>query len=117
MRGWLKYLIIHPLVAFLLVAVLVLLGAVVLSATRIGTSLLAQTAQQLVPGLQVEGADGTLLEQLVLERFVWQNDLVKVEVQGAKVDATIRDLSLPPKIQVNQLTAKRLLIILPPSKD
>lgn len=116
MRRSVKYFIVHPLAALLAIILIVLLAVALLSTTRVGTSLLASSIQQMLPGLRLEGVEGTLLDQMKVQRVEWENPGVKIELEEARVEVSIKKFAVPSEIQVDQLSGKRLVITLPPSK-
>lgn len=115
MRRSVKYFVVHPLAALAVIIVIIALAAVLLSTTRVGTSLLASSVQQILPGLRLEGVDGALLDEMKVQRIEWENPAVKIEINEALVDVSIEKFSLPPQLKVKQLTGKQLVITIPPS--
>ncbi|MGB1010690.1 MAG: hypothetical protein ACPGVP_13305, partial [Thiolinea sp.] len=111
-----KYLVLHPLLALLLIVVLLVVAVVVLSATQTGSGLLAQIAGRALPALELEGVRGTLIDTLEVDSLVWEKDGIKVDVQQAVFKPTTKP-RLPLNINVEQLTASRVVVDLPPSED
>lgn len=116
MRRSVKYFIIHPLAALLAIILIVLLTAALLSTTQVGTSLLASSIQQILPGLRLKGVEGALFNQMKVQSIEWESPSVKFTLDEALVDVSIQKFSVPPQIQVDHLTGKRLVITIPPSE-
>ena len=70
MRRSVKYFVVHPLAALAVIILILLLAAVLLSTTRIGTSLLVSSIQEILPGLRLQGVDGALLDEMKVQRIV-----------------------------------------------
>ncbi len=111
-----KYLVFHPIIALLALVVLLLVAVLVLSATQTGSGILAQAAVRAVPALELSGVKGSLVDRLEVDSLVWMQDGIKVDAQQAVFKPVVA-LPLPTKITVQQLTAKRLVVDLPPSAD
>lgn len=115
MRRSVKYFIIHPLAALLVILLIILLAVALLSTTRVGTSLLASSIQQVLPGLKLQGVEGALLDQMKVERMEWESPSVKLELEEAQLDVSIKKFAVPSQVQVDKLSGKRLVITIPPS--
>lgn len=115
MRRSVKYFGVHPLAALLAILLLALVAVALLSTTRVGTSLLASSLQEVLPGLRLQGVQGALLDKLKVERIEWEDNNLKIELDEALLDVAIKQFAVPPQIQVSKLTSKRLVITLPPS--
>lgn len=115
MRRSVKYFVIHPLAALLVMILILLLAVALLSTTRVGTALLANSLQQVLPGLRLTGVEGALLDKMKVERIEWENPSVKVELEEALLDVSIKKLAIPSQVQVDKLSAQRLVITIPPS--
>lgn len=115
MRRSVKYFVIHPLAALLVIILMVLLAVALLSTTQVGTSLLASSIQQILPGLRLNGVEGALLDKMKVERIEWENPSVKLEIEEAQLDVSIKKFAVPSQVQVDKLSGKRLVITIPPS--
>ncbi|HPY42707.1 MAG TPA: hypothetical protein PLM98_19430, partial [Thiolinea sp.] len=98
-----------------IIIIIILLAAFLLSTTRLGTSLLASSIQQVLPGLRLEGVEGALLDEMKVQHIEWESSGVKVEIDDALVDVSIKKFKISPQLQVNKLTGKKLVITIPPS--
>lgn len=116
MRRSVKYFVIHPLAALLVTSLIVLLAIALLSTTRVGTALLASSIQQVLPGLRLTGVEGALLDQMKVERIEWENPSVKVEIEDARLDVSIKRFAVPSQVQVDKLSGQRLVITIPTSE-
>ena len=116
MKNLLKYSVVHPLLVLLLVTLLLISGFALLSLTQTGTGILVQLAERALPSLNLEGVRGTLVSQVEADSLVWEKDGIRVDARQAVFEPEI-ELSIPLRFVVKQLTAKRLVIDLPPSAD
>lgn len=116
MRRSVKYFIIHPLVTLLAIILIVLLTVALLSTTQVGSSLLASSIQQILPGLRLKGVEGTLFNQMKVQSIEWSSPSVQFELEEAFVDLAIQKVAVPPQIQVDKLSGQRLVITIPPSE-
>lgn len=115
MRRSVKYFVVHPLAALLVILLLLALGAVLLSTTRLGTSLLASSIQEILPGVRLEGVEGALLDEMKVKRIEWESPSVKIEIEDALLDVSIKKFKIPPELEVASLSGKSLTITIPQS--
>lgn len=116
MKNPLKYLVVRPLLVLLLVVLLLLVAVGLLAVTQTGTGILVQTAERFLPALNVAGVRGTLAGEVTADSLVWEKDGIKVDVQEAVFEPGI-GLGYPLDIEIQQLTADRVVIDLPPADD
>ena len=106
-RLWL--LLLSPFALLLTAAFLLLLVFTYLTVTKSGTETLIGLASDALPDLEIEGVDGALLDDLNIERILWKNDGIEVEVHDSKLKASF----FPPRITIDTLAAKLITVSLP----
>ncbi|WP_026154752.1 translocation/assembly module TamB domain-containing protein [Thiolinea disciformis] len=118
MNKWFRYLIVHPLIALVVVFLLLAGGIVVLSVTQTGSGLIVRTAERVVPGLTVEGVQGSLLDSIQAQGFVWEDKDkgIKVAANQVNVKANI-EKRWPAHFTVKNLEIEQLTINLPQGND
>lgn len=108
-----RFWLITPLAVLLFIVILLLAIVFFLSATKSGTSTLISLASRSLPDLQMEGADGSLFNNLELQRIVWKSDGVNIEVD----DAELKLSSFLPTFTIEKLVAKRITLSLPEEEE
>ena len=109
----LKFWLITPFAVLLFIILLLLALVFFLSATKSGTSTLINLASRNLPALQMERADGSLLNNLELQRIVWEKDGVNIEVSAAELKLA----AFYPVFTIEKLEAKRITLTLPEKED
>ncbi len=108
-RKVLRYLIITPLSALIIILLLLTVSIFFLSATKSGSAILLNRISNTFADLEIEGVDGSLLGDLKIQRIRWQKEGLDIEI----TDAELKGLGVPPKITVKSLTSKLITISLP----
>ncbi|MBJ6610368.1 MAG: translocation/assembly module TamB domain-containing protein [Candidatus Thiothrix moscowensis] len=109
MRKLLHYLLIHPLAALLLVVLLLLVTLALLASSSSGTRILASNLQHIVPGLELAGVDGALLQGIHLQRLHWQDDTTQVEAEGVRISNRL-EIGTPATLRVDELHVDKLTL-------
>jgi translocation and assembly module TamB len=115
-KQWLKYILINPLAALLLVGIAVLLIIALLIFSSTGTRLLANNSRYFVSGLTLEGAEGALVSGLTLKHLQWKDDATQVDASQISLKNTL-DIGVASTLIVKSLHADKLVIRLLASAD
>ncbi|CAA6819546.1 MAG: Autotransporter translocation and assembly factor TamB [uncultured Thiotrichaceae bacterium] len=113
MSGWtgkrLTLWLLSPFAILLFFIVLLLSLLFYFSSTTSGTAMLIKIASNNVPSLEIEGAEGTLLKDLLVKKITWAKDGMDIEI----IDAALDISSLPPGLTIDNLVAQEIKLILP----
>lgn len=117
MSGWSRKRVtlwlLSPFAILLFLIVLILGLLFYFSSTNSGTATIIKLASNNVPSLSIEGAEGTLLKDLMVKKIQWANDGIDIEITDAELDIA----SLPPGLTIDNLIAQEMKLVLPEKEE
>jgi translocation and assembly module TamB len=97
-------------ILFVLFILLILLGLFV--STDSGTKLLAKMVQGFSKDITIEGVKGSVIRQLEIQKFEWQDAEQKVHIEGIRLQNNLSSL-LSRRLELDNLEIARLQLDLP----
>lgn len=104
---------LSPLALLLLLMTLLVSATWYLTSTNTGTATLIGFVSDALPDLDIEGVEGSLQNNLAIDRILWENDGIEIEVS----DSIAKASTFLPRITIDTLTAKLITITLPLNKE